>query len=414
MGNFFHYWPLAVAVAMLGLAIAALGWFRRRVARDRMQDEERSMRALAMARHAAGRLSKGKKPRRWVRAQMQMAMLLTEIGGRSHDRVLFEEALEILKGAMPVLKAEGLTPELATALYYRGRAEWGLGGFEVDCRMLEAAVATFRELLEIRPWPRHLLYGVVISLPAVIIVDIGDRKDRPESMDEGVELARQGVAASRRRISVECCITWRNLCHALAVAGRRKGDPTMLEEAVEFGRKACEIVRKSRYPGQWAASHASLGYALGALGENNSDERLMREAIEALEKAISVTGMKLPREGRSMLSQSLGGVRLSLFRLTGDASMLRQSIEDLCAALGAFEEAGQAYARAETARMLGDALTDAGENGDAAALYRSALETFEIAGAVRQIDRTRAALAGLGREDGSADRATHVPVYQVK
>ena len=255
---------------------------------------------------------------------------------------------------------------------------------------------------------------MVVSLPAVILLDIGERRDDPAAMAEGVALAREAAGRARRRIAVECCIAWRNLCHCLAMLGRRTGDEALLEEAVAFGRRACGAVRQTRYPGQWAASHASLGHALGALGELRGDASILAEALIPLEAAQWNADAGLPRTRGMMLLQNIGGVRLSLGRLTGDAAILDAAAADLQAALAAFEAAGLSFARAETARMLGDALAALGDSDAAEGHYRSALAVFAEAGASRQAAETEAALAQMRDGPAEISAAAHTPVYQVK
>jgi tetratricopeptide (TPR) repeat protein len=204
------------------------------------------------------------------------------------------------------------------------------------------------------------------------------------------------------------------LCHALAVAGRRAGDEAMLQEAVEAGRRAVELVDRSRHPEQWIASHSSLGHALGALGELKGDAAMLREAIGLLEAGISVTEAKLPREGRSMLLQNIGSVRLSLARETSDDAILAQAVEELRGAFAAFEAAGLPYPWAQTARLLGDAVSESGDLREAAALYRNAIDCFDKGGANSQAEGTRAALERLGDMHGNRPPASHIPIYQVK
>jgi tetratricopeptide (TPR) repeat protein len=345
---------------------------------------------------------------------MQLVMLLAESGGRGHDRAHLAEALTIATEIIPVLRERRLTPELATALYYRARAEWGIGMLEAGTAQLETAAATLRELLAFEPWPRHLLRAVVVSLPAVILLDIGDRKDDSDAMEEGVAFAREAAATARRRIPVECCIAWRNLCHCLAMLGRRRGDESLLEEAIAYGRKACESVRQTRYPGQWAASHASLGHALGALGDLRGDAAMLTEALVPLEAAQRIAGAGLPRNGRMMLLQNIGGVRLSLGRLTDDPAALEAAATDLRAALAALEAAGLPFGRAETARMLGDALAERGARDEAAAQYRTALAIFEEAEAHRHARETEAAMSRLDGGSAGPAGASHTPAYQVR
>ena len=417
-----EYWPLFVVVALLAVTGVALWLFRWQVGRDRLARDARIERALVSARKAAEKNFWGGKSRRWVRARMQLAMLLTEAGGNRPNRARFEEALAILAEAIPVLKARKLTPELATALYYRGRAEWGLGGLEPGWEQLEVAVATFRELLEIKPWPRHLLRGVIVSLPAVILIDIGDRKDDMETMEEGLALARRAVDEARPRVAIDKSIARRNLSHALGMLGGKAGDQAMLGEAIDAARAAIADITRKTYPGHWVSCQANLGYALGALGELRGDEAMLEEALSVMEVAHESGDMKWRREGHVMLAQNAGGVRLALSRLRRDPAILRRAIADLAEALDAFKELAMPFGRAETARTLGRTLAALGEmEGDdellrqAADCYRHALDIFTGAGAARHAADTAEALRILVDENGAGDGiARHQPIYIVR
>lgn len=417
-----EYWPLTAAVLLTAAMGAALWLFNGQVARDKDNRDDRMERALVTARRAAGKFSGKRISRRWVRARMQLVMLLTEAGGNRPDRARFEEALAILAEAVPVLKAQGLKPELATAIYYKGRAEWGLGGLEPGWEQLESAVATFRELLAIEPWPRHLLRGVVTSLPAVILIDIGDRKDDLATMEDGVALARQAVEVARARVRIDKSIAQRNLSHALGMLGRKTANPAMLEEAIEVARAAAEGIKQEVYPGHWTACQANLGYALGALGELRGGEATLEEALTVMEAARESGDMKWRREGHVMLAQNTGAVRLALSRLRQDPAILRRAIADLAESLESFKELALPFGQAETARMLGRTLAALGEMErddelleQAAECYRWALDIFRRAGATRHAAETGEALRGLENDGGAGDDvARHQPLYIVR
>lgn len=417
-----EYWPLIAAVLLTAAMGAALWLFNGQVARDKDNRDDRIERALVTARKAAGKFSGKKKSRRWVRARMQLVMLLTEAGGNRPDRDRFEEALAILAEAIPVLKAQGLTPELATAIYYRGRAEWGLGGLEPGWGQLDTAVATFRELLAIEPWPRHLLRGVVTSLPAVILIDIGDRKDDLATMEEGLALAREAVDVAKARIRIDKSIAQRNLSHALGMLGRKTASPVTLEEAIEVAHAAIKGITQKAHPGHWVACQANLGYALGALGELRGDETMLEEALSVMEAAHESGDMKWRREGHVMLAQNTGAVRLALSRRRQDPAILRRAIGDLEDSLEAFNELALPFGQAETSRMLGQTLAALGEMErdselleQAALHYRTALDIFRRAGAARHAAETGQALRDLEDDGGAGDGiARHQPIYIVR
>jgi tetratricopeptide (TPR) repeat protein len=419
-----EYSLLAAVAALLAAAFGALWLFRRRVAADRQRRDERVERALVSARKAARQTAGKNGTRRHVRAQMQLAMLLAEAAGRRPDRARFEEALSLLDEAIPVLRNQRLTPELATAIYYKGRAEWGMAGLEPGWQRLESAVATFRELLEVTPWPRHLLRGVVISLPAVILVDIGDRRDDPTTMAEGLALAREAVAAARKRVPIDRSIARRNLSHTLGVIGRKTANREMLEEAIEVARAAIEDIKEKTFPGHWAACHANLGFAMGSLGEVRADAALLEESLAVMDAARQSEDPDGRPEGRVMLAQNSGGIRLALGRLRRDPRTLRQAIADLHESLNAFTELSLPFGQAETARMLGQALTALGEMqhdremlAQAADCFRWALRIFQDGGATRHVAETLEAMRILEHtrdNDGGTKVAPHQPLYIVR
>ncbi len=406
-----EFWPLATIAAMVMAVFAALFILRRQVLREGLSEAARMTRALTSARKAAARGSRERRPRKWVRGQMRLAMLLSESGGRRHDRDELEEAATILAAAIPVLEQQGLRNELATAIYYRARAESGLGNMALDTAGLETAFETLRHLLTCEPWPRHLLRSVIMALSGVTLVEIGERLDDTARMEAGVSLCREAAAIARRRIRVEWCIAHRILSHALGALGRWKSDPALLEEAIAVAREAAGAIKQASDPYQWVAARTELGFALGALGELNGDAEMLEESLLVLEKAMLASGMGLRGSGKAMLARNAGGAGTALGRLTGNPAILRTAVGDLRTALAAYDGAGLPFAQAETARMLGQALAGLGGLEDdpearreAAAQYRAALEIYNAAGAAKQAGECEEALRALegGETPGAA------------
>lgn len=406
-----QYWPLATIVAMAMAVFAALFILRRQVLREGFSESARMARALTSARKAAQRGSPERKPRKWVRGQMRLAMLLCESGGRSHDRGELEEAAGILAAAIPVLEQEKLHNELATAIYYRARAEGGLGNKALDTAGLETAFATLQHLLTFKPWPRHLLRAVILALSGVNLVEIGERLGDTARMEAGLSLCREAAEIARRRIRVEWCIARRILSHALGTLGRHTSDPALLEEAIAAAREAAGAIKRDSDPYQWVSARAELGFALGTLGGLNGDGEMLEESLSVLEEAMLASGPGLRGSGKAMLARHAGGTGTALGRLTGNPIVLHTAVGDLRTALAAFEGAGLPFAEAETARMLGQALAELShlEGGpeaprEAVAQFTAALEIYNAAGAAKQAGDCEEALRALesGETPGAA------------
>lgn len=419
MDPILEYWPLAATLTLLVASLGALTLLRHLANRESADHEQRLERALRSARRQAARRSRDRWPRSWVRAQMQLAMLLTQAGRENRDRDRLREALVLLAAAIPVLEAKRMSAERATALYYRGRAEWELGMMEPDDTGLETAAATFLHLLPLQPWPRHLSRAIVVTLPAVILADLGQRRGDRAMIEKGVALCREAVTVARRRVAVEWCAAYRNLCHVLTILGRHTSDITLLEEAIAAGREAAAALRQSRDPAQWAASRTYLGRALCTLGELRGDADTVREAVAVLEEVRRANG--LAHEGRMVVAQTLGGALIAAGRLTRDRVALRRAVQELIVAQRVFDRMGRSFAHAEAERMAGFALASLGaiENDPAArreaeSHYRKALELFSASGATRQTAETETALRDLEMGASGLPAAVFTPLYSVR
>lgn len=418
-----EYWPLAATLALLTAGIGILFLLRQQVNRESGDDAARNERALRTARKAAARVSRDRRPRAWARAQMQIVMLLAEAAGRIRDHTRFDEVLRLLDEIEPVFESRRLRGEWATAVYYRGRAEWGLAAGEADTDGLEKAVATFHRLLPLKPWPRHLSRAIVVTLPAVILIDIGERKSDAAIMEEAVALCREAVGTARRRIAIEWSVAYRNLSVCLGMLGRLAGNAATLEEAAAMAREAGSVLSRGKLPEQRVMAMASLGYALAALGALRGDTESLEQAIAVLDEARAIDAPAQRAGVEFMLLQSLGASRVTLGRLNRDPALPRRATDDLRRALDGFTDTGMSFPRAQTARMLGDAYAlswaieaDPEDRREAAAQYHAALETFAAGNAAGHIADTEAALRRLDDDPAAAETAglQFTPYYVVR
>lgn len=413
------WWQVAMLAVLLAASFIAF-YLLRTLALSRGGDPDaRAARAIDSARRAVARAEPGGNRKRLARARMQLAMLLTEGGGRTSASGDLLEAARLLDRIIADFDRLGLTPEWASAVYYRGRAEWGLGMLEPGTAGLDRAAATFRHLLTLENWPRHLLRPVVVSLPAVILVDIGHRTKDLARMEEGVALAREAVAGARGRIPVEWAIAHRNLAHCLAMLAREAERTALLEEAIGAGRKAVAATRRARYPAVWIASQASLAHALAGLAELAGDVAPAQESVAIYREILETADVELLREGRVSLPQGMGYALFALGHLSGDRDRLTEAIDQLESARTDFRRAGVVFAEAETAQLIGLAyrsLAALGVDDTAFARARACFEAaslgFRATAAAAHAEEAEALAAGDG--EGQTRAARFTPGYVVK
>lgn len=75
--------------------------------------------------------------------------------------------------------------------------------------------------------------------------------------------------------------------YALALLGKRQGDPSILEQAAAACRDALGQFKRDEAPLLWAAAQHHLGVSLGGLADIGDDPNIRKASIQALEEAVA-------------------------------------------------------------------------------------------------------------------------------
>ncbi len=75
--------------------------------------------------------------------------------------------------------------------------------------------------------------------------------------------------------------------YALALLGKRQGDPSILEQAAAACRDALGQFKRDEAPLLWAAAQHHLGDSLGGLADIGDDPNFRKASIQALEEAVA-------------------------------------------------------------------------------------------------------------------------------
>lgn len=176
--------------------------------------------------------------------------------------------------------------------YRRGETEAliSLGNFRGDKQALARAIGTGEDIVAIsrdlsadEQATSRLMLGNALQA-------MGERDSGSDHLDRSVKTYREALdsgslndAEPAMRAKLQ-----NNLANTLATLGRRKGDKTIMLEAVEAYRAAIDRFGESRMQQEWGLAHSNLGKALLEIGEMEPGVDRFMEAGRAFETALTV------------------------------------------------------------------------------------------------------------------------------
>jgi tetratricopeptide (TPR) repeat protein len=292
--------------------------------------------------------------------------------------------------------AARLRNNLGNALSTQGERTGGPDGL----RLLEDAVAAFREVLAVRTRADMPAQWAMTqnNLGTALQVQ-GKRTGGAEGLrrlDEAVATYREALTVyTRAGMPTQWAITQNNLGIALKIRGERTGGTEglrLLDEAVAAYREALTVRTRADVPVKWAMTQNNLGAALqvqGMLADGAEGPRLLDEAVAAYREALAVhTRADMPASW-AMTQNNLG----TALKSQGECTSGDEGLRLLDEAVAAYREALTVYTRADmpadwamTQNNLGNVLLVVGKRvggaeglgllDDALAVYREAVTVF--------------------------------------
>jgi len=211
---------------------------------------------------------------------------------------------------------------------------------------------------------------------------------------------------------------WNMLVEAakqLHEAGDRFGYNGALERAIEFCRRAIDVVPRAVGSDKWAQAQYNLGKSLWVLGERESGRQRLEEAVAACRAALEERTRERAPQDWAATQNTLGNA----FKVLGERESGTQRLE---AAVGAYRAALKEYSREYTPLQwatiqhnLGNALAGIGERGDSVDSLKEAIVAYRAALEERTRERTPRrwaateiglghALLRLGERESGTDR----------
>lgn len=356
----------------------------------------RSLKSFIAARgQSLARIGKGRQSARG-RAQFALGLALGELGIREPDTDAMRRSVETFRDALPALQSAGketkwaLTQQnLAVSLLHLSRREIGTESLREAVQALHAASAAWDRLGNKADWgeEQSILCAVLSRLgrledgterlaeavaagraslaaedngdvplaDAKILINLtealmhlGDRESDSARLEEAVALGRESLAVilddddelldDDEQIEWQC-LQQGNLGAALHRLGKRRGDATMLQEAVELLQSTTPLkTEKTGY--DWALTQHELASALRSLGAQTARPDLPADSLQASDRALEILTRDTYPFDWAVVAAARGKTLYRLVEKTPDRAALLRCADDLKAALEVFEQAG--------------------------------------------------------------------------
>ncbi|MBZ9997576.1 caspase domain-containing protein [Mesorhizobium sp. BH1-1-4] len=359
--------------------------------------------ALTAYRAALGTLTREHTPLDWATVEINLAVVLSDIGKRRGDADQIKEAIATFRAALEEATRERMPLLWAGAQGNLGHALAWLGERQGDTALLGQAVAAYNAALEETTRARAPLDWAAIQIDIGTASRIlGTALPRTGQFDEGARQLEAAESAFQsalleydsQRTPNEWAAAQSNLGAVLITIGLSRGEPGRLQDAVAAFNAALTQYTREKAPLDWAATQNNLGTALRYLGQQQGDSAKLEAAIAAYRAALEVrTRLNGPLDwaqtqanlGNTLVIlgdvlASAGQPNLGLGRLQDAVTTLRLALQEYirerAPTLGAATQVD--LARAETKLGLAMAGFGAVDNGvawmqDAVAIYRQAL-----------------------------------------
>ena len=312
---------------------------------------------------------------------MEQASVLDDHGREFGDNPAVIEAIGIYRAILKERSHEPARLNWARTQKNLGIALRNLGERTRDTDMLEQAAKAFHAALKVYTREHKPLdwAGVQMSLGNVLLT-LGLRESGTEKVEQAVMAYHAALEKrTRERVPLDWARTQVNLGNALSILGERKGDASKLAQAVEASRAALEVYTRDNTPLDWAKVQTNLGNLLLTLGQQESSTEKLGQAITAFHFALEVcTRERVPLDW-ARIQMNIGITLEALGERENDMGKLEQAIQAHHLALAERTRERVPLDWAKVQMNIGIALNALGEREDNMSRLEQSVEAFHAA-----------------------------------
>lgn len=256
---------------------------------------------------------------------------------------------------------------------------------------LYAAIARYREALPPRNNYPALWTRIQNSLGSSLSI-LGKRQGNSTKLQEAVDAYSNALSEiTRDHAPLDWAGTLNNLAGTLLELGKYEKNNARILEAINIYDKALHGISRDHDPLLWAKIQNNLGNSLQILGKQEGDNSLLRRSADAYANALlEITRKRAPHDW-AITQSNLGSVLTTLGKRDENIGQLQEAV-------GAFENALLEQSRdkaplkwASTQNNLGNALQSLGTYEGNISQLRQALAAYR--NALLEVTRDRAPLA---------------------
>jgi len=313
-------------------------------------------------------------PRRDAALKGNMAIVLTQLGGRTGDARYLDQAVKIYDEVGKALPRKRYPEDWAYTQLNLGSlrmtlAERGGGKKQLDLALkaFDGAARVFTRKAAPEQWA-----GLRMNVGNVE-AQLGDRGGGADSYRKSVAAIEEALTIwTREAYPVNWALAQSNLASSLRSLGAMERDEATLRRAVEAHRAALEVTTRERQAASWATGMYNLGSAELDLAQINRDTALFEQAIDAFRDArVVLTRESSPINYALTLTGEARAV-LEIGRQKGDVALLRQAISTLDPAFQVMAEQKNAVGCARVRSIQGEYLAEIGKRlGDKVSLQQA-------------------------------------------
>ena len=314
-------------------------------------------------------------------ALLQIGNALNVLGKLRADAKILEEAVAAYRQALPVFEAAGDRTGLSRLRNNLASALVSLGENDAETGRLEEAIALHRRLVAEAPFEQGTVEWMTARMNlASALSRLGERSATTAIAREAMTILAEIV----ERVGPDADpIPWAlakfNLAGAMLFVGEREGNPKMLADSTKTAEAVLAIWTRDAFPLYWASVHNNIGNAYQVLGLALGDDTFLRAATYEYDDALLEWRRERVPDDWARVTNNKANLLKKLGDSTGEEAMLEESIGLYRACMEVWTRPAMPLSWASAQNNLGDALAILGGRRNDAAMLRAAIEAFDLA-----------------------------------